>query len=102
MALYEALQLGQPGNEAIPDHYSTGSTLICPKSKRLMLQVSLQGVVVQLGVMNQGIGVGAGAIQWQPEEPYLPMIVVTGREFDAVRVRNYIAGLPGQIILTAS
>jgi hypothetical protein len=102
MALYEALQLGQPGNTAIPDHYTPAATLICPRCKRLMLQVSQQAVVVQLGKMDQGVGVGAGSVTWQAEEPYLPIIAAFGRDFDAVRVRNYVAGAAGQVIVTPS
>lgn len=100
--LYPALELGQPGNPAVPDRYTDASTLICPRSRRLFLQVSLQAVVVQFGLMDQGVGSGKGAVRWQSEEPYLPVTASLGRNFDAVRIKNYLPGKPGQAIASAS
>lgn len=97
---YPALELGQPGNEACPDGYTPGSTLLCPGSTRLMLQVSANAVMIQLGVMPQGMG-GLGAVVWQPEQPFLPMIAALNRRFDAVRVRNYTKGQKAQALVSA-
>jgi hypothetical protein len=97
---YESLQLGQPGNPSCPNAYDAASTLLCPGSNRLVLQVSSQAVYVQLGIMPQGIGAGLGSVQWQPEQPFLPVIASLGRKFDAVRVRNYTPGAEAQVMIT--
>jgi hypothetical protein len=96
---YESLQLGQPGNPKCPNQYTPESTLICPSSNRLILQISNQAVYVQLGVMPHGKGVSAGSVQWQPEQPFLPIVASLGRRFDAVRVRNYTPGAEAQVLL---
>jgi hypothetical protein len=100
--LYTPIELGQPGKEKCPDKYNAASTLICPDAKRLVLQVSVQAVIIQLGIMQQGKGVGPGSVQWQAEEPYLPMIASLGRTFDAVRVRNFTPGAEAQVFLTVA
>jgi hypothetical protein len=100
--LYTPIALGQAGNPKCPDKYNEDSTLICPGAKRLVLQVSLQAVFVQLGLMPQGIGAGAGSVQWQAEEPYLPLIASLGRNFDAVRVRNFAPGVEAQVFVTVA
>jgi hypothetical protein len=100
--LYNPIELGLPGKEACPDRYDEASTLICPRSERLVLQVANQAVFVQLGIMQQGMGTGPGAVQWQAEEPFMPVIGSLGRRFDAVRVRNYTAGLPAQVLLSVA
>lgn len=102
MGLYGALELGQPGNPPIPDQYSAASTVLVPGSRRLLLQISTQAVFVQLGIMPQGRSSGLGGVVWQPEDPYLPMIAALARDFDAVRVRNFLAGKAGQILVTFS
>jgi hypothetical protein len=98
--IYDALELGQPGNPAIPDNYTEDSTRVVQRCTRLLLQVSTQAVFVQLGIMPQGLGAGVGSVQWQAEEPYLPMIAALARNFDAIRVRNYSKGFAGQILVT--
>ncbi|HEX3391941.1 MAG TPA: hypothetical protein VHS55_05220 [Solirubrobacteraceae bacterium] len=100
--LYTPIMLGQPGNPVCPDKYNEASTLICPGAKRLILQVSVQAVFVQLGLMPQGIGTGPGAVVWQTEEPYLPLIASLGRNFDAVRVRNFTPGVVAQVFITVA
>jgi hypothetical protein len=97
---YGSLLLGQPGQPVCPDAYNNESTLVCPKSKRLILQVSVQAVMVQLGIMTQGVSTGAGGVQWQPEQPYLPLMASFGRNFDAVRVRNFTKGAAAQVLLS--
>ena len=96
---YPPLELGQPGNPACPDNYNNESTLVCVGAQRLVLQISVNAVFVQLGIMPQGKGAGTGAIVWQPEQPYLPMISALSREFDAVRVRNYTPGAKAQVLI---
>ena len=102
MAQYPSLEVGQAGNPPCPDQYNAASTLICPGSAKLLLQISGQPIVVQLGVMPQGKGVGAGAVVWQAEQTYLPLIATLARAFDAVRVRNRNAGSPAEVIVNAS
>jgi hypothetical protein len=97
---YESLQLGQAGNPKCPNQYTPESTLICAGSNRLILQVSAQAVYVQLGIMPHGKGAQAGSVQWQAEQPFLPVIASLGREFDAVRVRNYTPGAEAQVLLS--
>jgi hypothetical protein len=97
---YEPLQLGQPGNPKCPDAYNADSTVVVQGSTRIVLQVSVQAIYVQLGVMPQGRGVGIGAVVWQPEEPFLPMIASLARKFDAVRVRNYTPGAEAQALVS--
>jgi len=100
--LYNPIELGQPGKPKCPDKYDEDSTLICAGAKRLMLQISAQAVYVQLGIMQQGRGVGTGSVQWQAEEPYLPMVASLGRNFDAVRVRNFTPGAEAQVFVSVA
>lgn len=97
---YESLQLGTPGAPECPNQYNAESELLCPRSTRLILQVSNQAVYVQLGVMPHGVGADLAAVQWQPEQPFLPVIASFGRTFDAVRVRNFTKGAPAQVLLS--
>jgi hypothetical protein len=96
--IYEPLNLGQPGEPKCPDKFNAESTRMVPRCKKLFLQISANAVVVQLGVMPQGISQSAGAVEWQAEEVFLPMIASLTRDFDAIRVRNYQAGIEGQIL----
>lgn len=98
---YRALQLGQPGRQPIPDEYEDYATLLCPASHRVILQVSSQSVYIQFGLMPQGIG-SLGSVEWQWEEPFLPVLASLGRTFDAIRVRNLTAGQAGQIMVTVA
>lgn len=99
---FTPIELGQPGREVCPDKYNEASTLLCPGCKRLILQTSLQAVVVQVGIMQQGKGASIGSVQWQSEEPFLPVMASLGREFDAVRVRNYTPGLVAQVLVSVA
>ena len=98
--IYEPLELGQTGNPACPDKYEEQSTRVCPNSTRVILQISKAAVKVQFGIMPHGKSLSAGAVQWQAEEPYLPMIAALTRKFDAVRVRNLTPGEPAQVFVT--
>lgn len=98
---YGVLELGQAGKPACPDKYNEESTLICPRSTRLVLQVSVAAVYVQLGVMPQGVG-GVGAVVWQTEDPYLPLVGSLARKFDAVRVRNWQPGVEAQVFVNVA
>ena len=100
--LYNPLELGQPGKEPCPDAYNEASTLICPGSKRLVLQISANNVFVQLGIMQQGVGTGPGSVQWQAEEPFLPIVGSLARRFDAVRVRNWKAGAEAEVFVSTA
>lgn len=101
MARYNALELGM-GEEPCPDRYTPASTLICPRSKRMILQLEgANKVIVQLGVMDQGVGIGTGSIRWQAEEPFM-VSVALGRRFDAVRVRNWKPGSEAKLFLSVA
>lgn len=99
MGAYEALQLGQAGNEECPDKYNAASTLLCPGMQTLTLQIAAHGIVLQVGYMAQGQGQGLGSVVWQPEEPYQPVVGILNRRFDAIRVRNLVAGAKAEVIL---
>jgi len=101
--LYGNLELGQEGREACPDQFTQAATLICPRSKRLILQVSSAApVYVQCGFMPQGIG-GEGAVIWQEEEPFVAGAMASlARQFDAVRVRNWKAGAKAEVFVSVA
>lgn len=90
---YPAIELGQPGKTACPDNFSAASTRQCPGCSKLIIQTSLAGVFVQFGL-------GGGGVEWGGEEPYMPTVGTLVRRFDAVRVRNLIAGQAAQVLLT--
>jgi hypothetical protein len=100
--LYTPIEVGIVGSEKCPDQYNAASTLLCPGAKRLILQISKQPVFVQVGIMQQGRGSSIGSVQWQAEEPYLPMIASLGRNFDAVRVRNRTPGVEAQVFVSVA
>jgi hypothetical protein len=99
---YGVLELGQAGKAACPDAYTENSTLICPRSKHLVLQVSNAAVYVQLGLMQQGVSTGPGSVVWQTEDPFLPLVASLARKFDAVRVRNWMAGIEAQVFVSVA
>jgi hypothetical protein len=90
---YPPLQLGTPGAPACPDQFSSASTTSCAGCTRLLVQISNAAVYIQFGT-------GIGGIQWGVEEPYLPLVGGITRSFDAVRVRNFAAGVAAQVLLT--
>lgn len=99
---YTPLELGQPGNPGVPDIFDSEATLVCPRSHKLVLQVSGQAVMLQFGQLRAGAGVsGVGNIQWGPEEQYLPISGTLTRRFDAVRVRNYTLEKAAQVVMIA-
>lgn len=93
MASFSSLELGQPGKPACPDSYTRESTLECPGARKLTIQTALAGVMLNFGE-------GVGGIAWGAEEPFLPVTGTIVRTFDAVRVRNLIAGKAAQVLLT--
>lgn len=92
MSAYQPLELGTPGKAACPDQYSQLSTLYCPSAVKLTIQTSLAGVYLTFGT-------GIGGVQWGVEEPYMPVTGSITRSFDAVRVRNLVAGQAAQVLL---
>jgi hypothetical protein len=98
---YEQLELGLPETTACPDKYSPESTLYCPGSRRLILQVGVNAAKVQLGKMRAGSTAGLGGIDWQPHETFLPCLAAFERDFDAVRVHNRYAGKEAQVLISA-
>lgn len=92
---YPSLELGFPSGPACPDSFTTTSTLICGGARKLRVQTSIAAVYLQFG---QGIA----APVWGQEEAFYPSIGSLVRLFDAVRVRNFIAGQAAQVILTPS
>jgi hypothetical protein len=57
------------------------------------VQISTAAVYIQFGT-------GIAGVQWGVEEPFLPLVGGITREFDAVRVRNFTAGVAAQVLLT--
>ncbi len=96
---YGALELGTPNAPACPNQFNEASSLLCPGSTRLVLQVSKQAVMVQLGVMRAGGSGSLGGIDWQTEMPFFPTMASLGRNFDAVRVRNFTSGQEAQVFI---
>ncbi len=72
----------------------TGSELRCPGSSKLICQVSNAAVYIAFGQ-------GAPNSIYDVDEPYLPFTGVLIRDFDAVRVRSKLPGVPAQVMLTA-
>lgn len=93
MNSYPPLQLGTPGAQACPDQFTGASTKACPGCGRLVIQISAAAVYIQFGT-------GIGGVLWGVEEPYLPLVGSLTRTFDAVRVRNFAAGVAAQVMLT--
>jgi hypothetical protein len=75
----------------VPDKFTPTASLVCNGSRKAIIQISNQAVVIQFGSTDE-LGGGLGNIKWEEPETYLPMILAVGREFDAVRVRNLIPG----------
>jgi hypothetical protein len=97
---YASLELGQAGNPPCPDKYNDDSTVLVVGCRKVLLQISLQAVKVQFGVFPTGTrGQSVGGISWQAEEPYLPMIAALARNYDALRVRNYLPGAAAQVLV---
>lgn len=92
---YAPLLLGYTGTSACPDRFSSESTLECPGTSSVTVQVSQAAVWVQFGR-----GASPGSIAWQPEEPLLPVVGNLARSCDWVRVRNFTAGQHAQVVIT--
>lgn len=90
---FPSLQLGFAGGTPCPDQFSSKATLICGGARKLRIQSSLAAIVVQFGY-------GWGSPVFGPEETFYPTVGSIARTFDAVRVRNFIAGQAAQVILT--
>ncbi len=97
---FPALEVGQPGNPVCPNKPTAEASLWCPGSKRLLIFVSANAVMVQLGYMPQGRGSDLGSVVWQPPKPFMPCAAALEREFDAVRVYNYTSGAEAQVLLS--
>ena len=102
MAFY-VMEVGLPGKPKCPDQFEDvgPATLICPKSKVLLVQVSLKAVYFEFGVMEAGDGSFVGSVIWQRERSWLPVSFSHSRSFDAVRVRNFAPGEEAQVTLEA-
>lgn len=99
---YGNLELGQVGNPKCPNLYTPESTLVCPRSTRLQLQIFKHNIFVQLGQMPQGVGIGQGSVVWYPEEPWTPLVLSLSRKFDAVRVRNWAPGEEAEVFVSVA
>lgn len=98
---FEQLELGMPGSEPCPNAFEALSTLYCPGAKKLILQVGVNAVKVQLGIMGEGgVTAGLGGITWQPHETFFPCLASLERDFDAVRVHNRVAGQEAQVLIS--
>jgi hypothetical protein len=91
---YPSLELGFPGKPACPDSYTETSTLYCGGAGKLRLQASVAAIYLSFGV-------GLGSPVWEQDQPYTPVVGSIVRRFDAVRVRNFTAGVAAQVILIA-
>lgn len=94
MAKSTSLELGLPGKPACPNNYTSASELQAGGSTRLRIQSSAAGIYLSFGE-------GIGGIIWGPDEFFYPTIGTLYRTFDAVKVRNAIAGELAQVVLTA-
>lgn len=108
MGSFYVLEVGVPGRPKCPDEYEdvrpgglSPAVLICPRSRALIVQVSLKAVMVQLGIMDKP-GSFEGSVNWQGNgRMWLPTTFALPRQFDAVRVRNYTPGEEAQVTLEA-
>lgn len=98
---YPALELGLPGTPACPNRPEEEASLWCPGSRRIILQIAVNPVFVQLGYMEEGRGAGLGSVRWQPPKPFMPCLAALERVFDAVRVYNYTNGAEAQALILA-
>jgi hypothetical protein len=100
---FYVLELGVPGKPACPDEFEElgPAVLLCPESKILTVQVSVNAVYIQMGVMPNKADRSLGDIVWQRARSWLPTSFSVPREFDAVRVRNFVAGKEAQVTLEA-
>lgn len=98
---YLPLELGFPDKPACPDAFNEDSTLFCPGTTRVFIQVGKQAVYLELGIMPAA-GSGLGSIVWQGEQTLLPITGSLGRSCDAVRVRNRTPGKEAQVTVTVS
>ena len=97
------MEVGLLGKPKCPDQYEDEgpSVLLCPASKVLTMQLGKNAAYIQLGIMPQGRSLSAGAVVWQKERSWTPTAFSLGRNFDAVRVRNFTPGEEAQITLEA-
>lgn len=102
MAFY-VLEVGLPGKKKCPDAPEDvgPATLICPKSKMLIVQIGKNAAYIQFGIMDQGAGSFAGSVDWQQPRAWTPTSFALPRQFDAVRVYNFTPGEESQISLEA-
>lgn len=75
-------------NITAPDAYATASTLLCPDTARVRLQVNNQAVFWQRGSQQPG---GGGVAYLEREEFLLPGLYSLDERCDAIRVRAAIA-----------
>jgi hypothetical protein len=100
---FRVMEVGLPGKPACPDEFQDeGQTvLLCPDSKVITVQIGKNAAYLQFGVMPQGRSLSPGAVVWQKARSWTPTSFSLGRNFDAVRVRNFTAGQEAQITLEA-
>jgi hypothetical protein len=99
---YYVLEVGIPGKPKCPDEPEEvgPATLICPRSKLLIVQIAKNAAYVQLGVMPEK-GSFEGSVIWQKPRMWMPVSFALPRVFDAVRVYNFKAKEEAQVTLEA-
>lgn len=98
---YPALELGQAGNPACPNKPTEESSLLCPSTRRLLIQVAANAAFIQLGTMlPQARGQSLAACVWQPPIPLEVGSGVLHVGCDAVRAYNYVSGSEAQVLVS--
>lgn len=85
-------------NVTTEDAYKAATTLSCPGSVAVSLQVTNAAIFAQFG-RSAAPGLSPGFDE--REEFYQPVLAALDRRCDAVRVRSAVAGEPAQVTITA-
>jgi hypothetical protein len=103
-------------NVATVDEYTTGTTLECPRSVRLNLDISNAAIFVQLGLntnvhkkepqeIQQLLGSDVGALVnnviYGKEFLIIPKSMTLSRIVDSIRIRSGAVGKPARVSITA-
>jgi len=95
---YKTLILGVPGSKKCPDEYEASAEALVPRSTLLIVTTALQPVIMQLGFLELGQASALGSVEWGTEDLLTPVTLSLPIKFDAVRFRNFTAGVEGQVI----
>ncbi len=84
-------------NITAPAQYTAASTLSCPGTARVRLQVNNAAIFWQRGKQPPG---GGGVGYFEPEEFLLPGLYSFDEVCDTIRVRAAVAGTSPQVTIT--